>query len=76
MKQGILTMAFILYQFFTPFLFVDCGGGEDIPYDRTISSDENVVSPCDQCEQNDFLTEECVDIMDQCEAEEESAASE
>lgn len=75
MKQGFLTTLFILYQFFTPFIFADCGG-EDIPYDKTVNADENVTSKCEQCEQNDFLTEECADLVDQCQAEAESADTE
>ena len=66
MKQTILTAVFILYQFFTPFVFVDCGG-EDIPYDLTnieddANADESVTEKCDRCDQDEFLTQACADL--------------
>jgi hypothetical protein len=72
-KQIKLMSFFGFFYFFIPFVFVNCGG-EDIPY---IVKDDGESNPeLDNCAENEFLTQACVDsIAEQGSAEEPTEPS-
>lgn len=59
-KKISLSFLFAFYNMFMPFVFVNCG--HDAPYDKTVSADDPSAdsSASDDCTQNQFLTQDCV----------------
>lgn len=63
MKRVSLTVVFVLYQIFVPFVMTRCGGGEDVPYDRTVDADEEDpdADEAADCDPNGIITADCVE---------------
>lgn len=61
MKRVSLTVLFVLYQIFVPFVLTRCGGEEDVPYDRTVDADEEDPEANENCDPNGIITADCVE---------------
>jgi len=60
MKRISLTIVFVLYQLFIPFVLTRCGG-EDVPYDRTDDAgEEDPAADEADCDPNGIITADCV----------------
>lgn len=77
MKRIYLTLFFAVYTFFIPFVMVNCGAA-DVNYvansqDAEANADLSSESELAACQEQEFLTQDCVDIL---QAEEERIATE
>lgn len=67
MKRLYLTLFFAVYTLFMPFVMVNCGVA-DVDYvknsqDTEANADVSSTSELEECQAQEFLTEDCVDIL-------------
>lgn len=74
MKRIFLILLFVFYTIFVPFVFANCMG-EDLPYVRSDSSDEDENEDSVDCEANEFLVADCVDDATADESADEDSSS-
>lgn len=74
-NKGVRRVCFIcslaLYNIFMPFVLLNCTTGEDNPYIIQADQDGATGPTLEECEAREFLTEDCVEVMQSASATEE-----
>lgn len=63
MKRFLLTIVFTVYTFFVPFVMVNCSSAQDEPYALDVNADTSDAAELEECQEMEFLVDECVDIL-------------